>query len=220
MKSHWTLMAITAALAAACSDRGPPALASASAAPAVATRPAAAGDYPEVDPEFNYNPASQSVVINRRPLPSQAVAALARVYGQIRPGNYWYDAVSGLWGPEGGPTMGQIAAGLPFGPMPANISGGRTGTYINGREIHPLEYQALARTYGQVWPGRFWLTADGTWGREGGPAMGNMRAGAGGGGGGGGGAWSTWSDYAGGGAGGDSNGCMYFNGGDTSWSNC
>ena len=101
--------------------------------------------------------------------------------------------------------------------MPPHISDRGTGTYINGREIHRLVYLALLRTYGQVSPGRFWLTADGTFGIEGGPSLGNLRPQ--GGGGRGGGSWSASSPFAGT-AGGDGSGCLYFNGGGSSWSNC
>ena len=65
----------------------------------------------------------------------------------IADGRYWYDFNSGAWGVEDGPTAGLIYPGLSLpGPMPVNISGGGTGIYINGREIHPLDQQAMTRT--------------------------------------------------------------------------
>jgi hypothetical protein len=56
----------------------------------------------------------------------------------IPPGRYWYDSKSGLWGMEGGPTVGQIFPELELGgPLQPNASGGGTGVFINGRELHP-----------------------------------------------------------------------------------
>jgi hypothetical protein len=93
-----------------------------------------------------------------------------RLGSALLPGRYWYDARSGLWGREGMANAGQLPANLPIPtPLPADISTGGTGVFVNGREIHPLEYQYLQFVYGQVLPGRYWLNADGSAGFEGGP---------------------------------------------------
>jgi hypothetical protein len=87
-------------------------------------------------------------------------------------GRYWYDPVSGLWGQEGGPFAGQILPDLDLGgPMRADASGGNTGVFINGRELHLMEVQYLALLFGEPVPlGRYWMGWDGIGGPEGGPA--------------------------------------------------
>ena len=58
--------------------------------------------------------------------------------------------------------------------MPVNISGGGTGIYINGREIHPLDQQALYQLFGVTYQGNFWMDALGNLGYVGGPAIANV----------------------------------------------
>jgi hypothetical protein len=93
-------------------------------------------------------------------------------------GHFWYDPVSGLWGAWGGPAFGQILPGLSLGrPLRFEASGGQTNIVINGRAVHPLEYQALRASYGSAAvPGRYWLDAWGNIGQEGGPALTNIYA--------------------------------------------
>jgi hypothetical protein len=97
----------------------------------------------------------------------------------IPPGRYWYDSKSGLWGMEGGPTVGQIFPELELGgPLQPNASGGGTGVFINGRELHPQEVAFLQRIFGVVIPGRYWMDWQGVGGYEGGPALFNVAAAA------------------------------------------
>jgi hypothetical protein len=64
---------------------------------------------------------------------------------------------------------------LPLGgPLPADISGGGTGIFINGRELHPVDVAGLTQLVGQVMPGRYWLDAQGYAGLEGQPAITNL----------------------------------------------
>jgi hypothetical protein len=116
--------------------------------------------------------AQDSVVVNRASLTNDQVRALEWYYGfQLQGGTYWYDAVSGLWGHEGGPSEGQIAAGLNLGgPLRSDASNGHTGVYFNGRQLHPTEVQYLQRLFGAAPPGRYWLDQYGTGGPEGGYA--------------------------------------------------
>ncbi len=94
------------------------------------------------------------IVVNGQELGAEDGLALMQHYGVIPAGNYWYDPVSGFWGTSGGPAAGQIMAGLNLGgPLAVNASGGGTGVFVNGREIHPREYLALAQIYGSVVPG-------------------------------------------------------------------
>src|SRR5688500_4860889 len=127
--------------------------------------------------------AQGAVIVNGAPLEARHAAALQAAYRtRLVPGRYWYDAMSGLWGLEGGPSVGLIAAGLPFGRMNPRASvgsrAGITGVFINGREIHPDELQYLRALYGPVQRARYWLNARGIAGYEGGPAQFNVAAAA------------------------------------------
>jgi hypothetical protein len=152
-----------------------------------------------------------AVVVNAQPLSADEVRAFEQRFStRARPGRYWYDAVSGAWGFEGGPTMGLLPAGLKLGGrLRGDASGGGTGVFINGRELHPLDVWGLSQL-GPVWRGRWWVDARGTFGPEGGPAWGNLyaiaqqRA-----------RQSPWSGQSRDGRhflGGDGSGCMYYQG--------
>jgi len=155
-------------------------------------------------------PAAQGsgVIVNDVDLSPEQVAQLQQVLGMIVPGHYWYDTVSGLWGYQGGPYNGQIYPGMQIGgPLKADASGNsNTGVFINGRQIHALEYTQLMQRFGAVVPGRYWLNAQGMGGLEGGPATFNLMAAAGAG---QGGAPGYNVNAAGGSLGSDGN-CSYF----------
>ena len=130
--------------------------------------------------------AGGPIIVNGQELSAQQGQGLMQLYGPIPAGNYWYDPVSGLWGPAGGPSTGQILPNLPMGgPLRANASNSRTGVFVNGREIHPQELAYLQQLYGVVNPGRYWMNAQLIGGYEGAPASFDLRAAGGGGGGGG-----------------------------------
>jgi hypothetical protein len=118
----------------------------------------------------------RTVVINRVRLPERDLATIEQRWNtRIPDGNYWYDKYSGAWGVEGGPTAGWIPAGLDLGgPLRADASGGNTGVFINGRELHLLDVAGLMQIT-QVYRGRWWVDAQGNFGAEGGPALGNLR---------------------------------------------
>jgi hypothetical protein len=121
-------------------------------------------------------PASaQEVVVNSVRLEDATRQALERAYGvPIAAGRYWYDPFSGVWGLEGGPAQGQIHPGLQLGgPLRADASRGDTGVYVNGRQLHRLDVLALQRCT-QVFPGRYWVAANGIGGYEGAPASFNL----------------------------------------------
>jgi hypothetical protein len=121
--------------------------------------------------------AQQSeILINGQALTLEEIA----YYGvDLPPGRYWYDQVSGLWGVEGGPSVGQIVAGLPLGgPLQPDASLSDTGVFIKGREIHSDEVAELMRLFGEVPPGRYWLGADLVGGIEGQAASFDLRAAA------------------------------------------
>ena len=118
----------------------------------------------------------QQVVINRAVIPADTLRLLEQQFQTVIPaGRYWYDRQSGAWGLEGGPTRGFTLPQLPLGgPLPADISGGGTGIFINGRELHPVDVAGLTQLVGQVMPGRYWLDAQGYAGLEGQPAITNL----------------------------------------------
>lgn len=132
------------------------------------------------------------IIVNGEPVTQERIRTLQKRLGipveaAIPAGSYWYDPVSGLWGLQGGPTIGQILPGLELGgPLRPDASGGGTGIFINGREIHPEEAAFLQRIFGYVIPGRYWLNPQGIGGVEGGPPAFNLVAAAAAAGGGGG----------------------------------
>src|SRR5262245_59136906 len=116
----------------------------------------------------------RSIYFNGAPATEQDLATLAmleRQWGQPVPdGEYWYDRVSGAAGQMGGPALGLLPPNLPLGgPLPANASGGGsgfvTGVFINGREIHPIDYARLQMLVGAVYPGRWTVLANGDFGQ-------------------------------------------------------
>ena len=119
---------------------------------------------------------SRAVYFNETPVDDEKLQALERYYRvHIPDGSYWYDRYCGAWGVEGGPTRGFILPGLNLGgPLKANASRGRTGVFVNGRELHYLDVMAL-RQIMPVYPGHFWVDADGNGGYVGGPAIFNLK---------------------------------------------
>jgi hypothetical protein len=114
-------------------------------------------------------------VVNGQPLETDGLAVIANLEAEYRvhvpDGRYWYDALVGLWGREGEGTSGLIAPGLLLGGrLRADASGGGTGVFVNGRELHPTEVGYLSRCV-EVPPGRYWLNAQGVAGAEGGPPL-------------------------------------------------
>ena len=114
-----------------------------------------------------------AIVVNGRALSAETVGQLQRVYPvAIAPGRYWYDAVSGAYGREGGPAVGQMIGGLALGgPLRADASHGTSGVFINGRQITVGEKTYLERVcQTPVAPARYWILVNGVGGFEGGPA--------------------------------------------------
>ncbi|WP_455388077.1 hypothetical protein [Petrachloros mirabilis] len=126
---------------------------------------------------FTASASAADIVVNGVVLDDAAVRALERGYGvPIKPGRYWYDKVSGVWGLEGGPGAGQILAGLQLGgPLKPDASKGNTGVIVNGRELHEQDVAALQRCLAVI-PGRYWVLPNGLGGPEGGPPQFNLAA--------------------------------------------
>ena len=120
-------------------------------------------------------PRTQPVYVNH------SIVDPSRLPGRVAPGRYWYDHATGAFGIERGPTLGFVAPGLDLpGPLHADASGGGngmlSGVFINGRELHPQDVAAFIAMLGAVMPGRYWVDAQGNFGTEGGPLLGNLFA--------------------------------------------
>jgi len=107
----------------------------------------------------------------------QVLNQIAQRYNfRLPSGRYWYDKYSGAWGYEGGGIQGFVQAGFGlYAPMPAQISGGNTGVYVNGRHLPSSDLYALQKLTGPVRRGKYWLDAQGNAGLVGGPALVNLR---------------------------------------------
>lgn len=115
--------------------------------------------------------AAQDVLINGRTLSESQLRDMTALYGvRPRPGNYWYDARSGLYGAVGFPAYGTMYPGHDFGQLSRQASSGDTGVLINGREIALAEYAVWSNLLGTpIAPGSYWLDALGNVGYEGNP---------------------------------------------------
>ena len=124
---------------------------------------------------------TRNLSFNGERLDARGIALVERLeltHGVRLPdGAYWYDAKTGALGNWGGPAVGLIAAGLPLGgSLKADCSGGTTGVFVNGRELHPTEVAQLTALVGPFQRGRYWADAQGNVGLEGGPALVNLVA--------------------------------------------
>ncbi|MGH7537354.1 MAG: hypothetical protein ACREMF_01850 [Gemmatimonadales bacterium] len=165
---------------------------------------------------------ARNVVVNEVRIADGQLQALERQYGtRIPDGAYWYDRSSGAWGMRGGPTAGFTVAGLSLGgPLRPDASSGTTGVFINGRQLHVMDVLGLQQLIGAVYPGRYWVDAQGNAGFEGGPALVNLVVMArqrGARSGGGGGAYSVYNRL-GGMFGSDGSGCLVYADRDVSYS--
>jgi hypothetical protein len=123
-------------------------------------------------------PGQRHVVINEQRLSGEELSRVERAYSiHIRDAEYWYDPVLGAWGARGGPTMGFIMPGLKLGgPLQENASGGASRIFVNGRELHAYDVMALQQITGPIAPGRYFITAQGLAGLEGGPPLWDLAA--------------------------------------------
>jgi hypothetical protein len=119
---------------------------------------------------------ARRVVINERRLSDDEVARAEQAYRiRIPDADYWYDPVLGAWGAKGQPTMGFITPGLALGgPLRADASGGGTNVFVNGRDLPRADLLALQAITGPVPAGRYFITAQGLAGYEGGPPLWNL----------------------------------------------
>lgn len=123
--------------------------------------------------------AVRAVKFNGHALDADGLATLAKLEAVYRTrlpdGAYWYDPACGAFGAWGGPVLVILPAGLNLGgPVPADASGGGTGVFVNGREIHAFDALYLQHLLGPIKPGRYFTDAYGNAGLEGGPIMVNL----------------------------------------------
>ncbi len=119
--------------------------------------------------------AAAKVIVNGKVLPRSVLIAAARRGLRIANGRYWYDRRCGLWGYEGGPARGIVKAGLRVGGrLKSNASRGRSGVFVNGRQLTYVEAYYLYRLVRYLPRGYYWLDRRGNAGRVGGPRLVNL----------------------------------------------
>ena len=111
----------------------------------------------------------ERVVVNGTSLDGPQLAEIEQHYGVApRPGRYWYDTESGLYGVVGFPAFGFMKPGHDFGPVSDRASNGNSGVMINGRELSLSEWGLWSLTLkSPIQEGNYWLDQWGNVGVEG-----------------------------------------------------
>lgn len=111
------------------------------------------------------------IIINGVVLSEAQVIEIEKTYNiKPRPGNYWYDSKSGLYGVVGYPAYSFMFTGHDFGKLDRKASNGNTGVIINGRELPQSEWVVWSQLLGYwIQPGSYWLDQNGNAGYEGNP---------------------------------------------------
>jgi len=112
--------------------------------------------------------ATNQIVINSVALSSEQITGFEQTYGtRPKPGKYWYDQRSGLYGAVGYPAFRFLLPGHDFGKMGERVSNGNTGVFVNGRELPQSEWAVWSQLLGyMIQPGRYWLDENGNAGYE------------------------------------------------------
>ena len=114
---------------------------------------------------------NDKVIINDIQLSEDQIAELEQTYGiRPKPGTYWYDSKSGLYGVVGYASFGFMLHGHDFGELQRNASNGSTNVVVNGRELPANEWLVWSYVLGYyIQPGFYWFDHQGNAGYEGNP---------------------------------------------------
>ncbi len=115
--------------------------------------------------------STSQVLINGTSLGEAQLDELESTYGnRPKPGEFWYDSRSGLYGAMGFPAFGFMHPGHDFGSLEEDASKGATGVIVNARNLPRAEWQMWSQIIGQaIQPGRYWFDQRGNAGIEGNP---------------------------------------------------